>query len=58
MVPMGTIKLEVATGERLLIVEFVVVNAISPYNIIMGKRMESLNERYSFNATSGDVICI
>lgn len=34
MVPMG-IKLEVTAGYRLLRVEFVIVNAISLYNIIM-----------------------
>lgn len=37
MVPMGTVRPEVAAGKRLLMVEFVAVNAVSPYNVIMGR---------------------
>lgn len=37
MVPLKSIKLAVATGDKLLMIEFVVVDVTSPYNIIMGK---------------------
>lgn len=37
MVPLGTIKADVIARERLLAVEFVVVDAMSPYNVIIGR---------------------
>lgn len=35
--PMGTIGLEIIAREKLLMVEFVIVNAASPYNVIIGR---------------------
>lgn len=37
MIPMGTVRLEVTVGERLLMVEFFIVNVVSLYNAIMGR---------------------
>lgn len=37
MVLIGTIRLEVTVRDRLLMVKIIIVNAISPYNVIMGE---------------------
>lgn len=38
MVSMETIRLEVTTREKLLMIEFVIINTVSPYvNVIMGR---------------------
>lgn len=37
MTLIGTIRLKVTAEERCLMVEFVIVDAVSPYNAIMGR---------------------
>lgn len=37
MISMGTIWLEVTARKKLLMVEFVIINALSPHNAIMGR---------------------
>lgn len=64
MVPMGTIRLKVTTTGRILLIEFVVVDASSPYNMIAGRpwihRMggvpSSLHQVINYVAKNGEVI--
>lgn len=57
MVSMWTIKLEITVGDRLLTVEFVIINATSLYNIIKGRGWNHFMEG-TVHITLGDEVCI
>lgn len=54
MIPTKTIRLEVITGNKFLMVKFIIVNATSSYNVINGHKLDPLYGEYPFNIALGN----